>query len=325
MSGEKSPPAANAHGLQQQAVKWVVDRHISEGWGEDEQNRLDAWLDKSPAHLAAYWCAEDSWNRTDLLSALRPARSTQHQRHGTLWSRWARRVAVLAAIVAIGTAGSAYFSKPSDKTYSTDLGGRQTLSLADGSQVELNTNTVLRIGMSGNGRIVTLKSGEAFFQIKHDNAHPFVVRVGNHRIVDVGTKFSVRTEAGQLRVALMEGAARLEGVGTGGERVTLLKPGDIAIATAGTVALLKATPLELTNELAWRRGVLVFDNTTLGDVAAEFNRYNNKKIIIASDNVGRMRIMGSFQANDLHAVIGMAREMFHLRVVENSNEIVISR
>lgn len=325
MSEKNAPRTTNAHDLQRQAVKWAVDRHISENWGKEEQNRLDAWLDESPAHLVAYWCAEDHWNRTYLLSALHAAHQPQNRSRRASWTRWGRRAAVVAAVATLGASGTFYFSKPAERTYTTALGGRETLTLGDGSKVELNTDTVLRIGNSRGQRSATLERGEAFFQIKHDPVHPFAVNVGNHRIVDIGTKFSVRTQADQMRVALVEGAARVDSIGPGIASPTLLKPGEVAVATANSVTLSKLAPVELNNELAWRRGILVFDNTPLGDVAAEFNRYNDKKIIIANENVGRMRIMGSFQTNDLGAVTSMAREMFHLRVAENSDEIVISR
>ncbi len=74
MSDITSKQSGVARDLQKQAVEWVVNRHIAENWSDHDQNRLDAWLNESPAHLVAYWRAKDGWSRTELLSALRSFR-----------------------------------------------------------------------------------------------------------------------------------------------------------------------------------------------------------------------------------------------------------
>ena len=326
MSDITSKQSADARDLQKQAVEWVVNRHIAENWSDHDQNRLDAWLNESPAHLVAYWRAKDGWSRTELLSALRSFRPDRSEARQVNWMRWTRRAAMAAAVIVIGVAATAYFSKPAEHRYVTALGGHQTLALADGSQIEMNTNTALRIGDAGAQRTVTLEKGEAFFQIKHDSRHPFVVVAAQHRIVDLGTKFSVRTEGDQVQAALVEGLARFDSFDADGKRIsTLLKPGDVAAATAQSLSLSKESQPELANQLAWRRGILVFDNTPLADVAAEFNRYNRQKIIIADQAAGRRTINGAFQANDFEAMTNIAREVFGLRVIRRNDEILISR
>lgn len=320
-----NPEELRARDLQQLAVRWVVDRHVSETWSDDDQDRLEIWLGESRANLLAYWCAEDNWNRTQLLGALRTIRPDPAREPARPPTHWARRASVAAVILAVGAVGVRYYEKPvqQQQRYATAVGGRETLALADGSQVELNTETVLHLGAAGGARTATLESGEAFFEIKHDAAHPFVLQVAGQRIVDLGTKFSVRTDGRRVEVALVEGLARIDS--TNGKRSTLLKPGEVAVAIGGTVTVSTKSKSQLTNDLAWRSGVLVFDNTALSEVAVEFNRYNHKKIIVADGEVGRRRLMGSFEANDLEAVTNIAREVFKLHVDEKSDEILISR
>lgn len=326
MSDNASQKPPNARELQERAVEWIVNRHVAETWSDDDQNRLDAWLNESPAHLLAYWRAKDNWNRTELLSALRSFRPDGTGEQQRSWALWTRRAAVAATVIVVGAAATTYFSRPAEQRYTTALGDHRTLALADGSQIEMNTDTALRIGTADMQRTVTLEKGEAFFQIKHDVRHPFVIKVANHRIVDIGTKFSVRTDRDRVQVALVEGLARIDNFGADGKRSsTLLKPGDVAVATALSVSVSKKSQPALTDQLAWRRGVLVFDNTTLADVAAEFNRYNRQKIVIADEAAGRRTINGAFQANDLEAMTNVAREVFGLRVVQRNGEILISR
>ena len=326
MNGDMQRPQSSTRDVQEQAVEWVVNRRVAETWGEQDQARLDAWLNEFPAHLLAYWRAEDGWNRTELLGALRSFRPAHAQGRLRAWALWTRRAAVAATVVIVGAAATAYLTRPVEQTYSTPVGGHEALTLADGSQVELNTDTVLRIGVAGKQRTAILEKGEAYFQIKHDSAHPFIVTAANHRIVDLGTKFSVRTDRDRIEVALVEGLARIDNPSAEGHgRSALLEPGDVAVATAQTISVTKKTQPQLTSELGWRRGVLVFDNTPLVDVAAQFNRYNQQKIVIADAAAARLTIVGTFPTNDLEAVLNTAREVFDLHVSQKGDEILISR
>src|SRR6185437_9337475 len=108
------------------------------------------------------------------------------------WKRF--RLAMAAASVAvIGIASVVASNWKAERyvTYSTALGGHKTLALGDGSEIELNTDTVVRLP-KGVGRQVILEKGEAFFQVRHDDSNPFVVTTRSGRVVDLGTKFVIR-------------------------------------------------------------------------------------------------------------------------------------
>jgi transmembrane sensor len=152
-----------------------------------------------------------------------------------------------------------------------------------------------------------------------------MVYASGHRIVDLGTKFVVKSAPNRVEVALVEGAARVDSGSNGSGHSALLKPGDVAIATANSISVTKKTAPALAKELAWRHGNLVFDNTALGDVAAEFNRYNRQKIVISDPKVARLTIVGTFPANDEEAIINTAREVFGLQARQENGRIVISR
>ena len=96
--------------------------------------------------------------------------------------------------------------------YATDIGGRKILSLSDGSKIELNTDTSLRIAKGSGGRRVWLDKGEAYFEINHNAAWPFIVTAGTHRVTDLGTKFTMHETGNWLEVALLEGSARLQSI-----------------------------------------------------------------------------------------------------------------
>jgi transmembrane sensor len=211
-----------------------------------------------------------------------------------------------------------------DRTFSTPLGGRETVSFADGSKIELNTNTILRARMTTGERIVWLDRGEAYFQVRHDAAHPFTVIAGNRRITDLGTKFLVRQDVSGLEVALLEGKIRF-GSSDGAAHAAILAPGEVARVSGNALSIAPAPMQTLTDELSWRRGALVFKYRTLADVASEFNRYNAKKIIIADAVVGNLLIFGTFRTQDVDRFTRVTQKALGLNVRDEGDQIVISR
>ncbi|HEY5236887.1 MAG TPA: FecR domain-containing protein, partial [Rhizomicrobium sp.] len=197
--------------------------------------------------------------------------------------------------------------------------------LADGSQVELNTDTVLRADVSADQRTVWLDRGEAFFQVRHDVAHPFVVMAGKQRVTDLGTKFLVRRDSTRFEVAVMEGRVRFDTLDSHAPQPATLTPGDVAVASANAMLVTRQPAQKLASELGWRHGVLVFEHTTLADAAAEFNRYNSEKLVIADAAAGRRTIGATFRTGDVELFARAAQELLGLRVENRGSEIVISR
>ncbi|HUJ03701.1 MAG TPA: FecR domain-containing protein [Rhizomicrobium sp.] len=321
MSAETNTQAAvPAATIESEAADWLMERDSAD-WNETGQAALDSWLAQSLAHRIAFLRLEATWGRTERLAALRnPDGARPFKARMPVF--FAGIAAAAAIVAALGFAGARFVSAPADRVFSTPVGGRELVSFADGSQIELNTDTVLRTHMTTGARTVWIEKGEAYFRVKHDAKSPFVVIAGRRRITDLGTKFFVRRDLGRLEVALIEGSVRY----SGGNRRTseLLKPGDDLVAAKET-SLTKKTAQELANEIAWRRGVLVFRHTTLADAAAEFNRYNRRQIRIADAEAARRTIDGTFLTNDIEAFTDAAETIFGLKVRGGGNTIVISR
>lgn len=311
-------PAAE---IRNRAAAWLIKRRDHDDWSTESQAELDAWLAESPAHKIAYLRVSTAWQRADRLEALR----SPPQRRGWLApmlklggaAAVAAAVAVAVVLVRPATPGMA--------NYSTGVGGHEKLTLRDGSRIELNTSTALRIATEGNAKTVYLDKGEAFFRITHNPNRKFVVIAGSRRIIDLGTQFLVRRENDRLRVALYEGKAQFEVSDARGEQQTTLNPGDVVVATSNSLSVTRRRVDELSDELGWRRGLLVFHHVTLQAAAAEYNRYNLKKFVIADPQIAQLNINGALPANDTGAFTRSVKRLFDLKVEERSNEIVISR
>lgn len=312
--------------IEVRAAGWIEHRHFG-NWTEEDQLQLDAWLAEAVLHRVAYVRLNSSWQRTGRLAALRatsPQTSSapQPKQAGNLFSFLPRLVAGIAILVAIGVSSFYYMSRESFTTYATTVGGREILSLADGSQIELNTDSVLRVSNRTDVREVWLEKGEAYFRVVHDASRPFTVTAQGRHITDLGTEFTVRQETDHLKIAVFEGLVQVQ---ENSNKSPILGAGDTAIATRETVSVSRKTAHKLSTELAWRRGMIVFDNVTLAEAAMEFNRYNHTQIVITDASVARMTIAGSFPINGVKGFSDLTRHVLGLRVETHNQEINISR
>lgn len=322
----KEVSVGRATELEAQATAWVRQQHFGD-WSADDQRALDEWLSLSIGHQVAYWRIDAGFDTTKRLAALHsPMRrqevTSDRPRRWPFTLRMAAGFATICLVcVAAGTALS-----PKQKSYATPVGGQEIVHLADGSQIELNTNTHLRAETNFFGkRTVWLDRGEAFFDIKHDDDHPFVVFASGHRLTDLGTKFSVRASSARVRIALVEGAIRLESVDAARPQRATLVSGDVAIADAHSVSVQRKPDLELKREVSWRRGLLIFQRTTLKDAIEEFNRYNTKQLQVRGRDVGELQIGGTFNANDPMLFAHASSAMLGLRFSNHGNELVLER
>jgi transmembrane sensor len=330
------------------AADWLA-RRDSGAWTDADQQTLDAWIAESIAHRVAWLRLSSVWQRSDRLSALRapPAQVEQAEQVAPPVAEPApRQVPVprlprfsmqrIAAGVLLAAAGCSwlgwqYGQGSQGEHYATAVGARQSVALPDGSVLTLNTATHVRTSVNKSERKVWLEDGEAFFDIAHDKKHPFVVMAGDRRITVLGTRFLVRRQGDQVSVTVEEGRVQIasaqgdksDKAGKGSEP-TVLTRNQAAVASAGNLLVLSKAQKQIDDELSWRQGRLVFDQMTLGDAAAQFNRYNTRQLVIADPAIARIRIGGSFDASNMSGFVALLKQGFGLAVQENGKEIRIS-
>lgn len=322
---EARATASPAEALRIEAAERIIARRLSPDWAEGDQRELDIWLE-NPANRIAYLRLDAAWGRAGRLEAFhsfkRPVAAPTPQSRRPLIFKFAAAAVAIAAVIG----ASAYFSQPTMRTYATAVGERQTVTLTDGSTIALNTNSVLKLSANANSRRAILERGEAFFQIRHDAAHPFVVTAAGHRITDLGTKFIVREEPSALKVTLLEGRARVETSADAAKpRATDLLPGETVVASADTLVKTKRPVAALANEAAWQRGVLVFENATLADAARELNRYNTQKLVIADAKVAKLKFDATIPTNGIQTFARVAQQVFGLKIERRDGEVIVSR
>jgi transmembrane sensor len=209
------------------------------------------------------------------------------------------RIAAAAAITLGVLAGASYFLW-SPQRFQTALGEQRSVVLNDGSVVTLNTSSSIEVSMVKERRTVTLLSGEALFQVSHDASRPFEVKTGDTTIRAVGTQFDVDRRTGGTTVTVVEGKVAVftaSASSNDGEASNLpLAAGEqLTVAPQSKSHTVRANVAAAT---AWTQRKLIFENRPLGEVAAEFNRYNRQSIDIRSPELRSQEVTGVFQAND---------------------------
>ncbi len=268
---------------------------------------------------------------TERVSYVHPSRTPPHQGEGPTSRRSWLPAAIAASLLVV--LGLAFTIRPwgepakavAARAFDTPVGGRRTIALPDGSKVMLNTASRVRAAVGAGRREFWLDRGEAYFEVAHDENAPFVVHAGSRRVTVLGTKFSVRRVGDDVAVSVLEGRVRVDEVrGDQAVRSSIIRGGDIA-RTSGAATLVTARAQDrVASALAWREGMLSFDQTRLMDVAAEFNRYNEKPIVVTDAEAGNMRIGGRFPATEPDAFARLLRDAYGLEVEETADAIRVS-
>lgn len=309
--------------LEEIAGDWLA-RRDSGRWTEDDQRRFEQWLNESPLHRVTYLRIEHAWERSARLSVLGAGGkgATRVSEPGFPYLRRGMAIAASVLFAIALSVGGYRFWAGSGELYVTPVGGLTAVPMPDGSKVTLNTDSEVRVAVSDDERLVELRQGEAFFEVARDPARPFIVLAGDKRVIAVGTKFSVRREANDIEVVVTEGKVRVETEASSSAEP--LVAGTIAQASDAGVLIQTKPLIEAEEALSWRQGVLIFRQMTLGEASAEFNRYNDRKIVIEDPNVAGLRIAGSFRANNVDAFVRLLERGYPLRAEEREGRFVLS-
>jgi transmembrane sensor len=280
----------------------------------EELTAFQRWS-RDPANLAAYNHIEDISRavrglRDDpaLRAAAKEALARPPERSGRAlaadWRIWGGGLAFVSAIAA-----AVFVFKPlSVETYSTRVGEISSVRLDDGSQVRLNTDSKLRIRFSGGQRRVELLRGQAYFEVAHDAARPFVVAAGDAKVRAIGTQFDVRRLGEETQVVLAEGKVAV------GQKAThwTLTPGQ-GVTLGGADGRAPPRPVDVAAMTSWRTGRLTLHDVTLADAVAELNRYSKTKILLTTSAPGSLKISGAFEAGDLDDFVAAATTAYDLK------------
>ena len=298
-----------------EAVGWHV--RLSEA-DEKTWTEFTAWLEADPAHRIAFDRVEDLDSELenevfhevaedDVPEFVSPARQ---------FAPWLTAAGIGTSLVL----AFLFFNRaPAPVEYATRTGESRTVVLADGTQINLNTATILRVdGL----RHITLEKGEALFHVARDTVHPFVVTSGDRNIRDIGTVFDVLRSAGAVTVVVAEGRVGVSPRDKH-EREVALQQGDRLVHSevTGATAIERVDPDQA---LAWRRGYLVYRNAPLSAVASDLNRYFAAPIAL-DPGVATQRFTGVLRIDNQDAILNRISQFLPVTVDRGKDGRIILR
>ncbi|QDA61636.1 FecR family protein [Hymenobacter jejuensis] len=247
---------------------------------------------------------------------------------GSSWHRWA----AAAALVGVSSAGWFMYERhqllePVTASYSSPYGHTQLVHLPDGSEVTLNAHSTLRYAATPGQRAPreVWLDGEAFFAVKHlpDNKRFVVHTTAGFQVEVLGTKFTVYRRHEQARVVLLSGKVRVAFADQKKAAVTL-KPGEL-LQTFDTLSqTIVHRKVQATAYATWTADKMVFDATTITDVATRLEDTYGVEVIIKSAALNQRRFTGTFPMGNLDVLCENLSEAFHLQITRHQNQLVLS-
>lgn len=318
------------------AAEWLA-RRVGARWTAQQEAELQAWLQADTAHRVAFLRVQSAWEQAARLKALAPAQAVvpgagvvelaprpRHAPAAKPAHAWRQRLAGLAAALVLAVlAGHAWWQSGVETAdYRTALGKLDTVPLSDGSRATLGSDSRIHVRLDRGQRRVELAQGEGYFEVAKDRARPFVVAVGEHQVVAVGTAFSVRRQGDEVRVVVTEGTVRLADAGDADSPGTLLPAGSVASTGGDGVLVRRQTLEEVARLVDWRSGYLAFQDTSLAAAAEEFNRYNARRLMVGDEAAGALRVGGSFRWDNVDTFVSLLEAGFPV-CAERRDEAVV--
>ena len=277
-------------------------------------DKFRAWEGSDPANRAAFQQVEASLSLLEGSSLAAPSAANEYsssatqsaaRKPGRVRLYWLTGIAAVLALAVVSVVILSPPAAPAAQVYATAIGDTRDVTLEDGSQVTLNTDTELAVTYSKAERRIQLAHGQALFSVMK-GTRPFIVAAGGSETRALGTRFEVYRGPEDVSVTLVEGSVSVlpEAAGQGsavteaGEEraATVLVPGDRLVLRGGAIASL--TQVDTSAALAWQSGILQFKDVTLGEAIAELNRYSETKLRVDDPALAEEHLSGAFPAGD---------------------------
>ena len=334
----------------QDASDWVArfDRGLREG----EKKALEAWLEEDAANREALAVTLDVWDKSDSLRRLaelfpKPVKRRDRMRP-FVWSGVAA-AGVAAALflwlqqTQLPDAGSGTqpdaTARSGGNQFQTRIGARETFELADGSSVDLNTNSLIDVRFETDRRELTLHRGEATFSVAHDPGRPFSVTAGGTVFEAVGTEFNLEITADEeIELLVTDGRVLVAAAPRqAGNVATLSDPPMVAApvfvaageeftvgSAAGGVRVVDVADIAV--RLSWRQDNLIFRGETLEAALAEIGRYTTVEFVLLDDGLRYEPVGGLFKVGDVEGTLQTLENNFGVEYeMAEGNRVLLSR
>ncbi len=317
-----------------QAAAWRIRLSESEDTPNEEFER---WLAEDARNRAVWRAVQSPWEilgehaaSAGVIRLRRGALAHAHDamRYHAQHTRRTRRFLGLAAAASILVCTLALLGWLAHRpdVYRTGFGERRVVTLADGSQIALDSRSEVTVRYTADARALTLVRGQAHFDVAHDVERPFTVTAADRKVVATGTEFNVDLPGNELLVTLIRGhvvvlpsraasrpylpaAPRSEAAAHEPDprfprdwsRI-VLNPGEQLVMARGAAP--RVVRVDLARVTAWEHGEIDFSDERLSQVVAQIDRYSPQRIVLGDPKIASLRISGVFRSGDVDTFVG---------------------
>lgn len=326
--------------IQDEALHWIME--VDRGLTEERKNDLSAWFSTSPVHIEVFLENAKLWDDLDVMSTLAdiiPYEGIEQKRKRPGYYLIAASfllVAMLATIVAnVFSDGSVVVPQSpvyaaQQAVFETPRGEINTFTLSDGSKLTLNTHSKVEVAYNQAFRNIHLVYGELYIDVAHNKERPLNIVVEDKRFQAVGTAFSVMyTDSQEVELTVSDGrvlltnnvsesdAPRISTVVADNETGVILTAGQKTSVSVNSNPDFRALNIQdisdsLQFELSWRTGSLTFSGQSMADAIAEVNRFLDKPILLADDDVRALKVIGRYEHGNLTQFVRALEQNFNL-------------
>ena len=296
---------------------YLIGQYLKNKVTEEEKEEFDAWIDQSEANREEFNALKKIWDRTEGLRGDQPVEIDR------AWNRFveirnqksAQKVPVLtvprwvwraAAVLVLGF-GLSYLAwqqwlRQDMVHIVTQLNPQQEILLPDGTKVWLNRNSKLSYPQKfeSANRSVQLV-GEAFFEVKRNEAQPFVITAGDVAVKVLGTSFNVKTGVDSSEVIVATGKVAFYPLENQQQQI-ILTPDEKGVFNEKSGQIIKKQNTD-PNLLAWKTGKLIFENTPMAEVIKTISAFFNKNVELGDPNLAGCRINTTFDSQPLEEIL----------------------
>lgn len=300
--------------MTEKALARLVHLHSGEET-EDDWADYEDWKAADPEHRRAADRAESLWQK------LGPALARRRVKPKSL-----PVVLLIAAGLTALLIGSGLFEPPlfifADQR--TAVGERRTVTLTDGSQVDIDSETAFDVNVDNTKRELTLHTGRIFVSVTPDNTRPFTIKAGNGIVRALGTAFSVHHEDKTTQIVVTESAVRINYPDGNRNQDVDVSAGQ-QVDYSPKMGIGKPRSADLRVLTAWRNGQMIFEGRPLGDVIAEMSRYRWGMIVFADASLKQLPVTGIFDTDDTDGLLNAIAAVLPLKVQKGPGITVIQR
>lgn len=305
----KKPTGTAPDRAAEEAAEWLLRLQADPSDAEVRES-FETWLNLGDGNRAAWEAANRVWKLSALVGPAaespsaeihqfkQPTRATGRRRSAMLG--WASGMAVAASLF-LGFVFYPEIETSLRADYASSIGETRSVELADGTHVLLDSGSAIAVNYSTTDRQISLLSGRAFFDVTKDKARPFRVEADRVDVTVTGTEFDVRLSQEAVSVAVAEGSVRLDREDESGRKSQIgkedLTPGQMVSIDRSTGEATE-TSLPVTAVASWRRGRLLIESATIGDLVDELRRYRQGIILVTDSRLASRRVTGVFDLKD---------------------------